>query len=424
MKEDFLHYVWQFSQFNRVELLTTSGEKIEIVKSGLHNKNAGPDFLEAQIVINNVKWVGNVEVHVKSSDWYVHQHEKDKNYDAVILHVVYEDDVTVFTKNNIPLPTLELKDKIPIELLKNYDRLLTNRNWIPCANHISSVDDFVMNNWLERLYIQRLEDKSGFIKELLDNNQNDYEAVLFQLLAKNFGLKVNAEAFLNMVKHIDFNIVRKEWNNSNTLSALLFGTAGFLEGEIEGNYYQQLKSEYEYQKKKYRLTSIDKNQFYFFRIRPNNFPTIRLAQLIALYVKHKGLFSKVISIDAVEEFYDVFKIEISDFWKTHYTFEKESKKSSKKLTKSFVHLLIINTIIPLRFVYNNDKFNNKEFDCLKLLCQLPAEKNTIISNFCDLGLVINNAFMSQSLLELKNNFCDEKRCLSCQIGVKLLNNNR
>jgi len=420
MKEDFLHYVWQFSQFNGADLKTTTKEKIQIIKPGLMNNNAGPDFLQAQIFIDEVKWIGNVEVHLKSSDWYIHKHEQDKNYDAVILHVVYEDDVTVFAKNNKPLPTLELKGKIPDDLIQRYKALLNSKNKIPCANQIHLVDDFVMNNWLERLYIQRLEHKSVLIEKLLQENHKDYEAVLFQLLAKNFGLKVNAEVFLALAKRIDFSVFRKEWFNVDKLSALLFGEAGFLNEEIENDYYQYLKKEYEYQKIKYKLTGERKNQFQFFRIRPNNFPTIRIAQLVALYVKNQGLFSKIMNLKKVEDFYGVFKIEIPEFWKTHYTFEKESKKSSKGFTKPFINLLLINTIIPLKYVHAKFKFNNNEFDYLKLLTQLPKESNSIISNFHDLELSINNAFDSQSLLELNNSFCAKKRCLHCSVGTFLL----
>ena len=422
MKEDFLQYIWRFSLFSSNELLTTNNERISIIKSGQLNTNSGPDFLNAQLIIDNQKWIGNIEIHQKSSDWYVHHHEKDINYDAVILHVVYEEDVTVFMKNNQPIPTLVLKDRISETLLDSYHQLLNNpKAWIPCASQISTVDGFVMNSWLERLFIERLEEKSLLIKEMLVESKNDYEVVLFQLLAKNFGLKVNADAFLRLAKTIDFSIFRKEWFDEQRLSALLFGIAGFLEEDIEELYYKELKSEYEYLKKKYQLKSLGKNDFQFFRMRPNNFPTIRLAQLSALYVKHQNLFSKLIEVTSLSQFYTIFdEVEIHEFWNSHYTFKKSSKKTSKRFSKSFINLLIINTIIPLKFTYEKEKRGNINTEDLAYLLEVPAEKNNIINKFNEYKVKAKNALETQALLQLKNKYCDSKNCLQCSVGDHLL----
>ncbi|TCP22989.1 uncharacterized protein DUF2851 [Tenacibaculum skagerrakense] len=421
MKEKFLHYLWKNKLLLHDKLFTTQNEKVTIVNCGQSNDNSGPDFLNASLQIDQQLWYGNVEIHQKTSDWYAHEHETDTNYDAVILHVVYEDDVEVYMKNNKIIPTLELKGKIDEKLFQNYSSLISKKiNWIACGNQISTIDSFIVNNWLERLFFERLEKKSESILILLKNVNNDYEAVLFQMLAKNFGLKVNGEAFLNLSTSFDFSVLRKVWFDEFQLAALLFGQAGFLEEESEVSYFNELRNEYHYLKHKYSLNPIDKKYFQFFRIRPNNFPTIRIAQLIALYVKCHNLFSRLMEIKKPEEVYELLDVEVNIFWKTHYTFEKESKKSSKKLSKSFIDLLIINTIIPLKFVYCKSKNNLNENEILEMLESLHPEKNSIISNFEKLKVKIENSFKTQALLELYKGYCSKKRCLDCAIGNQLL----
>jgi hypothetical protein len=422
MNEDFLHYVWKYQLFSIHDLKTTLKKDISVLKVGGHNVNSGPDFLNAHIKIENQLWVGNIEIHLKSSDWYVHHHEVDENYDAVILHVVWEDDATIFMKNNQPLPVLVLKDYVLSSALNNYYNLFsTKQRWIPCENEISSVDKFTLENWKERLFFERLERKSNEMSTLLADNKNDFEAVLFQLLAKNFGLKVNGEAFFDLSKSFKFSVLNKARNDENQLSALVFGQAGFLEKVIEDEYHQQLKIEYQYLKHKYKLTSILNNQFSFFRMRPPNFPTIRLAQLASLYHLHQNLFSKMMKIDTVKGFYDLFDLHVNPFWKTHYTFNKVSKPSSKKITKQFVDLLLINTIIPLKFLYQKNRGEVNENEFLELLQKIKPEKNNIISKFDGIGVKAKNGYETQALLELKNNYCTKKRCLDCVIGSRLLN---
>lgn len=423
MKEEFLYYVWQYQLFYKTANKTIDNQEITILKSGVRNKNSGPDFLNAHVKIGDETWVGNVEMHVKSSDWYVHNHEKDSNYDAVILHVVWEHDVEVFTKNNQPIPTVELKNCIDKELIIKYHQLINDaKRWIPCEQQIHQIEPFLLNNWLERLYFERLEQKSEFIKELLQKTNFDFEAVLFRLLAKNFGLKINGEGFYKLSSSLDFSIVQKVRFDEIQLSALLFGQAGFLEEELEIPFHNQLRTEYQYLKHKYRLQSISKNNFQFFRMRPPNFPTIRLAQLINLIFKNQNLFSKIIEINEKEDFYKLFHVEVLEFWKTHFTFEKTSKKSAKKLTKSFMDLLLINTIIPMKFVYLQTKTDFDEETILQLIQQISPEKNSIIEAFSNLKITSANAMETQALIELKNNYCTKKRCLQCAIGIKLVRN--
>jgi len=421
MNEDFLHYVWLYKMFSKIDFKTTGNEHLSIIKSGLHNKNAGPDFLNAQLKIDGQTWIGNVEIHLKASDWYLHNHEKDLNYDAVILHVVWENDVAIFMKNNKPIPTLVLKNFIDETVLNKYKNLfLAPTTWLPCKNAISTVDKFIFNNWKERLFFDRLERKSEEINTLLQQENNNFEAVLFQLLIKNFGLKVNGNSFFRLAQSVDYSVIKKLSFHTNQLAALLFGQAGFLEEETEDDYQKELRKEYDYLKHKFKLNHIPKNEFSFFRMRPNNFPTIRIAQLVALFHKHQNLFSKLIALDNLEEFYELFTVVVNPFWQTHYNFDSISKKSPKKITTSFVDLLIINTIIPLQFLYQKSRGEVHEEFFLVLLKKMKPEKNSIISKFSEIGVSSKNAFDTQALLELKNNYCAPKRCLECAIGNTIL----
>jgi len=422
VKEDFLHYIWKHKLLASQQLKTTKKETIQLLNSGQHNYNAGPDFFNAQLKIDNQLWAGNVEIHIKSSDWYVHGHEKDNNYDAIILHVVWEHDIAIYRKDNSAIPTLELKNYIDKKILANYEQLFsTPQKWINCENDIASIDKFLVNNWFERLYIDRLEQKSKLIQKLLNASKNDWESVLFKMIAKNFGLKVNADAFLSLANSIDFSILRKEKHNVKSIEALLFGQAGLLNDDaIHDGYYQSLQKEYNYFQKKYNLQPNDKVQMQFFRLRPNNFPTIRIAQLSSLLYQQQNLFSKIMSITQLKDFYSLFDVSISEYWKGHYSFTSVSKKSNKKLTKSFVDLLLINTIIPLQFMYLKHINKLDEAGLLNSMRQIKSEKNTLIDKFELLNIVSYNALESQALLQLKNEYCTKQKCLQCAVGNELL----
>ena len=422
MNENLLHFLWKLKLFSVNNLKSTNGELIHIISNGIHNLNTGPDFLNAKIEIENQVWAGNVEIHINSSDWYKHNHETDKNYDAVILHVVWEHDVEIFRKNNAKIVTLELKNYISKEVLNNYNQLFSkNKKWINCENEIQFIDSFIFENWLERLYFERLEQKSSIIQEILTTNNNNWEATLFILLAKSFGLKVNGDAFLNFANSFDFSIVRKVSNNVEQLEALFLGQAGLLSNKKESIYFERLKKEYKYLKVKFNLTPILGGQVQFFRLRPNNFPTLRLSQLAYLYNKYQNLFSKIIEIDSLELFYSLFEVSTLLFWETHFTFEKESKKSTKKLTKSFIDLVLINTIIPLKFVYLKSLGKSDYSSLFTVLEQIKPEKNSIISRYNDLKIKSSNAFKTQALLQLKSEYCSKQLCLQCAIGKTILN---
>jgi hypothetical protein len=421
MKENLLQFIWKLKLFSSKKMLTTNEESIEIISTGIENLNSGPDFFNAKIEINNQVWAGNVEIHLSSSDWYKHNHEIDENYDSVILHVVWEHDVEIYRKNGEAIATLELKNHLSNGVLKNYEQLFSkNSNWINCEKDINSVNSFVMDNWLERLYFERLEQKSLLINQVLAANLNNWEATLFILLAKSFGLKVNADAFLNFATSFDFSIVRKVSNNLEQLEALFFGQAGLLFNEKESIYFNKLKQEYNYLTVKFKVAPISKGEVQFFRLRPNNFPTIRLSQLAFLFNKNQNLFSKIIEINSLETFYKLFEVTTLPFWETHYTFETTSKKSTKKLTKSFVDLLLINTILPLKFVHLKSIGKSDFSSIFSILEQIKPEKNTIISNFEVLKIKSPNALKSQALLQLKNEYCNKQLCLKCTIGKELL----
>ena len=420
MKEDFLHYVWQYKKFDFSNLTTAAGELLTITNCGNYLQQTGPDFFNAQIVIGNQKWAGNIEIHIKSSDWYLHHHEKDSNYDNVILHVVWEHDTPVFRKNNSEIPVLELKKYVSKEILENYKALTSPKAWIYCESQIANIDKFVFKNWQERLFIERLERKYIPIEQLLLETENDWEAILFCMLAKNFGLNTNGETFLKIAKSIPFSIVRKESYEVTNLESLLFGTANLFPVDVQDNYTKDLKKRFEYIFQKYRLKKVIIEPVQFFKHRPDNFPTIRLAQLAMLYHKNHNLFSKVIVAKTLKELHQLFGISISDYWQTHYQFDKESLKKKKQFSKSFVDLLVINTIVPIQFAYAKSQGKEASDSLLDLLREVAAEKNIIIEKFSNFGIKAKNAFETQSLLQLKNEYCNHSKCLQCAVGIQLL----
>lgn len=428
MKEEFLHYLWKYKIFVTKELKTSKNIPLEILQTGQHNFNSGPDFLYSKLKIGDQIWAGNVEIHIKSSDWYVHGHELDANYDNVILHVVWTNDIEVFGYNNMVIPTLELNNIVSRDLIRKYQKLFSKPvKWINCENDIQAVDKFILNNWLESLYFERLEQKSIEIQQLLEKCANDWEATLFKLLCKNFGLKVNGDSFLNLANSMDFKIVRKEQNNLIKLEALFFGQAGLLFEEIEDGYYRILKEEYKYLQIKYDLKPLNKGQFQFFRLRPSNFPTIRIAQLSKLFFLKRSLFANILKAKSKNDLYKIFDIEPSDYWQKHYNFSLLSSKRNKKLTRSFIDLLLINTIIPLKFTYYRDLGDVDVDYFLSIIHQIKPEKNNIVKKYESLlksnpkkTPFIINALQSQSLLQLKNEYCNLNKCLSCAIGNALL----
>jgi hypothetical protein len=420
MKEDFLHYLWKFKKFDVLNLKTSNEEEITIINVGQYLELAGPDFFNAQITIGEQKWAGNVEIHLKSSDWYVHHHEKDKGYENVILHVVWEHDTEIFRSNNTEISVLELKKYVEKETVENYQSLMSPKSWIYCEKQLEEIDEFVLKNWQERLFFERLERKSQPIFDLLEQTNQDWEAVLFCLLAKNFGLNTNGEIFLKIAQSIPFSIIRKESFEVENLEALVFGTAGLLDSEKEDNYFKDLKFRYFYLLHKYQMDKSCIEPVQFFKHRPDNFPTIRLSQLANLYHNQQNLFSKISALNSLKDIYEVFQIAASDYWRNHYQFDKESTKKKKALSKSFVDLIVINTIIPLQFAFAKSQGKEISEDLISLLNEVAAEKNAVIDKFSSFGIKARSAFETQSLLQLKNEYCNKSKCLECAVGMELL----
>lgn len=422
MKEDFLHHIWKFKKFDTLNLKTSNEEEITINNVGHYLELAGPDFFNAQITIGNQKWAGNVEIHLKSSDWYVHHHEQDSGYENVILHVVWENDTAIFRSDNSEIPVLELKNYVNPEVVANYQSLLSPKSWIFCEKQLKEIDEFTLKNWQERLFFERLERKSKPIFELLEQTNQDWEAVLFLLLAKNFGLNTNGEIFMKIVQSIPFSIIRKESFEVENLEALLFGMAGLLDADKEDNYYKDLKFRYYYLLHKYQIEKTLVEPVQFFKHRPDNFPTIRLSQLANLYHTYQNLFSKISTLNSLKLSYELFQIAASEYWQNHYQFDKESTKKKKMLSKSFIDLIIINTIIPLQFAYAKSVGKEVSEDLIALLNEVAPEKNAVIDKFASFGIQSKNAFETQSLLQLKNEYCNKSKCLQCAIGMELLKN--
>jgi len=423
MKEDFLHHLWKFKKFDTLNLKTFNGEEITIINVGQYLELAGPDFFNAQITIGNQKWAGNVEIHLKSSDWYVHHHERDEAYENVILHVVWEHDTEIFRKNNSEIPVLELKKYVDPATIANYQSLISPKSWIFCEKQLKEIDGFAINNWLERLFFERLERKSKPIFELLEQTNQDWEAVLFCLLAKNFGLNTNGEIFLKIAQSIPFSIIRKESFEVENLEALLLGNSGLLDPEKEDTYFKDLKFRYFYLLHKYQMEKSCIEPVQFFKHRPDNFPTIRLSQLANLYHSQQNLFSKICALNSLKNIYEVFQVSASEYWLNHYQFDKESPKKKKPLSKSFIDLIVINTIIPLQFAYAKSQGKEISEDLIRLLNEVSPEKNAIIDKFSVFGIKAKSAFETQSLLQLKNEYCNKSKCLKCAVGMELLKNN-
>ena len=420
MNEDFLHYIWKYKRFKNPDLKTTSGKDLRIINYGQINPDSGPDIFNATIQIDSQVWVGNVEFHIDASDWYAHKHNTDKAYDNVILHVVWRYNADISRLDGSIIDTLEICKFIDLSIVDSYKSLISSKSWINCEKDFSKIDDFVLYNWLDRLYIERLEKKSELIYELLNRYNNNWEQVLFVLLFKSFGLKVNADAFESIAHSIEFNIIRKTRFSRLDLEALCLGQSNLLDQEISDTYFLELKERYHYLKHKFKLDSSGVLPLKFFRLRPSNFPTIRIAQITGLYHSTDKLFNNLVAIESMDDIYDVFSYQTSDFWQTHYNFTSSSKKRSVRLTRSFIHLITINAILPIKYVYLKSLGKFNEEGIFPLIRKIPSEKNSVVDGFNKLKPLPNNALVSQGLLQLKSNYCNANKCLSCAIGNRLL----
>ena len=421
MKEDFLHYIWRFQKFETHGMKTSQGDDIQVISVGQYNSHSGPDFLDARIKIGGTLWAGHVEIHINSSDWISHKHQLDKAYDNVILHVVFNDDQKIFRISGTQIPSLGLKQRIFPKMESKYLKLLNNKYWIPCQHQFHKVSVLKKTIWYDRLLIERLEQKTAQIQILLNQNHDDWEKTFFQVLANNFGLKVNQLPFELLSKSIDLNVIAKHKDNEIQIAAIIFGQSGLLNDSFSEEYPKSLKREYQFLKAKYRLTPIQKESWRFLRLRPQNFPTIRLAQFAKLLFQETHLFSRMLSAVTIKEIDQIFDIQLPDYWNTHFVFEKASQNRQKHLGKSMIRLIVINTIVPFLFLYGKLKAVTEYQDkAMMLLESIKVEDNSIISNWKKLGENPKTAYDSQALLQLKNEYCNEKKCLKCSIGNAIL----
>jgi hypothetical protein len=420
MTERLLQFIWQSQYFNKNELATSKGEVIQIIFPGQYNTNQGPDFSEAKIKIGSETWVGNVELHLKTSDWKKHNHHKDEHYNNVILHVVWENDVD----DEHSVPALQLKDRVSKILLDRYGDLMNAAGFIPCEKSIHTIRDIIWKSWKERLLAERLIRKSGNVEFYLEESNYHWEETFWWLLARNFGIKVNADAFEELAKSIPLTILAKHKSQIHQLEALLLGQAGLLSDpdsyRDEEEYPKMLQKEYQFYKNKYALKQINSPVF-FLRMRPGNFPTIRLAQLAMLIHESAHLFSKIKEATSVTEVKKWFDVTANDYWHYHYRLDETSAFRKKKLGDAMIDNIIINTIVPMLFAYGSyhdeEKYKQK---ALRWLEETPAENNSIIKEFQRLKIENKTAFDSQALIELKNEYCNKKRCLDCAVGNALL----
>ena len=415
MREEFLYYLWENHLIDKA-LQTTEGEAVDIVATGYRNTDSGPDFLEAKVQIGDKLWAGHVEIHVKSSDWNRHGHQNDKAYQNVILHVVYEND----TKAN-DIPTLELKGHFDEALFVNYQKFISAKSWIPCERSIAKVPVFTRLSWLDRMTVERLENKSEAVAKILNANQFDWEDALYKLLMHYFGLKVNNEPFEYLSNILPFKTLLKHADNLVQVEAMLMGCAGFLEKDFTEDYPLLLKREFAVMKAKFNLLTIPEERWKFMRMRPSNFPTIRLAQMAQLIHQNGCLFSKIRETKSTTEVKDLFDVKASEYWETHYRLESKSESKPKHLGDATADILIINAVVPLLFCYG--KLHKDESVCetaLQFLEETEAEDNATIRHFASCGVAAQNAMQSQALLQLFNMYCKRKRCLECRLGNVLL----
>ncbi|QQS31238.1 MAG: DUF2851 family protein [Sphingobacteriales bacterium] len=425
MTEAFLSYVWKLRLYNQNGLRTTTGEEVQIVSTGESHTSSGPDFFNAKIKIGDTLWAGNVEIHIKSSDWLKHQHQHDGAYQNIILHVVYEDDIPLINTAGSNIPTLELQKFLDPRLYRNYLLLLGNSRWIPCEKFFPQTDNFVLSNWLDRLLVERLEQKTLPIMQVLENNLHNWEETFYQFLARSFGAKANAEPFELLAKSLPSIILAKYKDKLFQLEALLFGMSGLLNQDFKDDYPVALKKEFQFLQQKHQLKSLPGHLWKFGGLRPPNFPTIRLAQFALMFHQSaSGLFSHILEAETKEAYKNMLSVSISGYWKNHYVFDKESKSSNKTLGNPTIYTIIINTIAPVLFVYGNARDIPELKDkALQLLEQLPAETNHIVDHWKSLGVKTKSAHQTQALLQLFNEYCSRKRCLHCAIGSKLVRSN-
>ena len=419
MTERLLQFIWQFQYFNLADLVLTNGEKLDIIHPGQLNTNQGPDFTEARIRISETILIGNIELHIKEEDWNRHLHASDPNYHNIILHVVWEE-----SNVSTGLPTLCLGDRVAKTLLKRYEQLMIDPAFVPCSNSVGDAPELTWTKWKERILIERLQQKTKLINEYLSQSNQHWEELFWWMLARNYGIRVNADAFEAIARSLPLTVLAKHKNQLVQLEAMLFGQAGMLFRKFEEQYPEMLRKEYIFLKKKYSLRQIDL-PIHLLRMRPRNFPTVRLAQLAVMISQSTHLFSGIREVGSISELRKILSVVANDYWHYHYLFDQPSSYKPKTLGDEMITNIIINTIVPVLFAYGmHHKNDNYVQKALKWLAELPAENNLIIRNWELMGVKVKAASDTQALLELKSSYCDVKRCLDCAVGDWIIKGER
>lgn len=419
MTEEFLTHLWKYGLFDRTSLVSDTGEKIEVISLGEHNSNSGPDFINAKIRVGNTLWAGNVELHLNASDWKKHHHHTDKAYDNVILHVVMKADQTAKRTNGTIIPTVELG--FEPQLYLNYTGLIGNRNRISCYDHIARIDTLRLQSWLSSVMVERLEARVKTVEEMLAQYQGNWDEVFYIQLARSFGFHLNTVPFEQVARSLPLNTLVRHDDNLFQLEAMLFGQAGFLSGQGGDEYTSRLKEEYDHFRKKYNLKPLDQHLWKFMRLRPVNFPTVRLAQFAALVHALPGLFRKILETENPASLVEFFSVRPSVYWRTHYKLGTVSAAREKTLGTDSSRTLLINTVIPIIFLYGlkrgDEKVKNR---AIEFLSHLPPERNSVITRWEKAGVRAGSALDTQALLQLWSAYCQRKQCLRCMVGSRII----
>jgi hypothetical protein len=428
MKEEFLHYLWKYNLYDTESLIDSNGNKIIVINPGEYNRDSGPDFFNARISIAGTIWAGNVELHICASHFDMHGHQSDPAYNNVILHAVVQNDRKVFNRNGEEILTIELK--FDSSLYDSYSDLLNTPYIIACQKELNHVDRFLILHWLNSLLIERFHDKSEHILKIYEDTGNDWEETFYRLICRYFGFRVNTEPFEMLARTLPFRLVLKHADSRFQVEALLFGTAGLLdEGlfkeAISDEYYLELIKEFRILKAKYSIQPIDGWIWKFSRIRPANFPTLRISQLASMLSDSGGRFTKVIEAAGTDQLRMLFNVSASEYWSTHYVFGKKCRKATKNSGSQATDIVLINAVIPLLFVYGMKRDSPEIRErAISMLEKISCEENIIIDEWKASGIEAESAFYSQSLIQLRNEYCKKRRCLECRIGSKLISEGR
>lgn len=423
MNEALLHTIWKYKLTGTVDYIGTKQEAIKIISIGEHNQNSGPDFFNSKVEINGLLLVGNLEIHVKTSDWLKHNHQFDKAYDNLVLHVVFEHDVELSQNEHYNVSVLELKKYIKTSLLNQYQYIESSKQKIPCGKSITTVSSLVWKSWLDRLAVSRIEDKTNYISAIFNSVQHNLEETLFILLCRNFGFKINNDAFELLAKSTPYSILKKHADQPFQLEAMLFGNAGFLDDLFKEKYPMSLQNEFEFLKHKYNFTPLKKEIWKFSKTRPSNFPTIRISQLVCLISKQQSLYHFIEKQPTLTQLKNYFTIETNVYFKSHYKFDSPVMECSKHIGDSAFYNVVINTIVPFLFFVSKQNCNLDLQDyAFDLLEQIPPEINSKVKSFTTLGVVPVSALETQAMIKLHDSYCSIKSCLNCHVAEYLLKN--